>query len=163
MQEILNKKKIDQKIVRLAHQVLEDAAEISQIHVVGISGNGMQIALKIQDELTQNSDKEVFLHEILLNKENPLSSPIVLNSKVEFSNPYIVLVDDVLNSGLTMQYALMKLLEQPVKAVKTVALVDREHRSYPIKCDFVGMTLSTTLQERVEVEFGTDNYFAYLV
>jgi pyrimidine operon attenuation protein/uracil phosphoribosyltransferase len=149
--------------VRLAHQVLEDAAEISQIHVVGISGNGMQIALKIQDELKQNSDKEVFLHEILLNKENPLSTPIVLKSKVEFSNAYIVLVDDVLNSGLTMQYALMKLLEQPVKAVKTVALVDREHRCYPIKCDFVGMTLSTTLQERVEVEFGTDNYFAYLV
>ena len=163
MQEILNKKKIDQKLVRLAHQVLEDAAEISQIHVVGISGNGMQIALKIQDELKQNSDKDVFLHEILLNKENPLSTPIVLKSTVEFSNAYIVLVDDVLNSGLTMQYALMKLLEQPVKAVKTVALVDREHRCYPIKCDFVGMTLSTTLQERVEVEFGTDNYFAYLV
>ena len=163
MQEILNKKKIDQKLVRLAHQVLEDAAEISQIHVVGISGNGMQIALKIQDELKQNSDKEVFLHEILLNKENPLSTPIVLKSTVEFSNVYIVLVDDVLNSGLTMQYALMKLLEQPVKAVKTVALVDREHRCYPIKCDFVGMTLSTTLQERVEVEFGTEDYFAYLV
>jgi pyrimidine operon attenuation protein/uracil phosphoribosyltransferase len=163
MQEILTKKKIDQKLVRLAHQVLEDAAEIAQIHVVGISGNGMQIALKIQDELKQNSDKDVFLHEILLNKENPLSTPIVLKSTVEFSNAYIVLVDDVLNSGLTMQYALMKLLEQPVKAVKTVALVDREHRCYPIKCDFVGMTLSTTLQERVEVEFGTDNYFAYLV
>jgi pyrimidine operon attenuation protein / uracil phosphoribosyltransferase len=163
MQEILNKRKIDQKLVRLAHQVLEDAAEISQIHVVGISGNGMQIALKIQDELIQNSDKEVFLHEILLNKENPLSTPIVLKSTVEFSNAYIVLVDDVLNSGLTMQYALMKLLEQPVKAVKTVALVDREHRCYPIKCDFVGMTLSTTLQERVEVEFGTEDYFAYLV
>jgi pyrimidine operon attenuation protein/uracil phosphoribosyltransferase len=163
MQEILTKKKIDQKLVRLAHQVLEDAADISEIHVVGISGNGMQIALKIQDELKQNSDKDVFLHEILLNKENPLSTPIVLKSTVEFSNAYIVLVDDVLNSGLTMQYALMKLLEQPVKAVKTVALVDREHRCYPIKCDFVGMTLSTTLQERVEVEFGTDNYFAYLV
>ena len=163
MQEILTKKKIDQKLVRLAHQVLEDAADISEIHVVGISGNGMQRALKIQDELKQNSDKDVFLHEILLNKENPLSTPIVLKSTVEFSNAYIVLVDDVLNSGLTMQYALMKLLEQPVKAVKTVALVDREHRCYPIKCDFVGMTLSTTLQERVEVEFGTDNYFAYLV
>lgn len=163
MQEILTKKKIDQKLVRLAHQVLEDAADISEIHVVGISGNGMQIALKIQDELKQNSDKDVFLHEILLNKENPLSTPIVLKSTVEFSNAYIVLVDDVLNSGLTMQYALMKLLEKPVKAVKTVALVDREHRCYPIKCDFVGMTLSTTLQERVEVEFGTDNYFAYLV
>ena len=98
-----------------------------------------------------------------MNKDNPLSEPIVLNASTDFSNAYIVLVDDVLNSGLTMQYALMKLLEQPVKAVKTVALVDREHRCYPIKCDFVGMTLSTTLQERVEVEFGTDNYFAYLV
>ena len=50
MQEILTKKKIDQKLVRLAHQVLEDAADISEIHVVGISGNGMQIALKIHTE-----------------------------------------------------------------------------------------------------------------
>jgi pyrimidine operon attenuation protein/uracil phosphoribosyltransferase len=163
MQEILTKKKIDQKLVRLAHQVLEDAADISEIHVVGISGNGMQIALKIHTELINNSEKTVHLHEIQLNKYNPLSEPIVLNASTDFSNAYIVLVDDVLNSGLTMQYALMKLLEQPVKAVKTVALVDREHRCYPIKCDFVGMTLSTTLQERVEVEFGTDNYFAYLV
>jgi len=163
MQEILNKKKIDQKLVRLAHQVLEDAADISEIHVVGISGNGMQIALKIHTELINNSDKMVHLHEIQLKKENPLAEPIILKTSTSFTCPYIVLVDDVLNSGLTMQYALMKLLEQPVKAVKTVALVDREHRCYPIKCDFVGMTLSTTLQERVEVEFGTEDYFAYLV
>ncbi len=73
------------------------------------------------------------------------------------------MVDDVLNSGKTMQYALVKLLEQSTKAIKTVALVDRTHRRYPIKADFVGISLSTTLKERVEIELSESNSFAYLV
>jgi pyrimidine operon attenuation protein/uracil phosphoribosyltransferase len=62
-----------------------------------------------------------------------------------------------------MQYALLKLLEVPVRAIKTVALVDRRHRRYPIKCDYVGITLSTTLKNRVEIDFENDNYQAVLV
>ena len=62
-----------------------------------------------------------------------------------------------------MQYALVKLLEQATKAIKTVALVDRQHRRYPIKADFVGISLSTTLKERVEVELSKDNSRAYLI
>ena len=61
-----------------------------------------------------------------------------------------------------MQYALIKFLEQPTKAIKTVALVDRTHRRYPIKADFVGISLSTTLKERVEIVMEVDNTYAYL-
>jgi pyrimidine operon attenuation protein/uracil phosphoribosyltransferase len=70
----------------------------------------------------------------------------------EFDNKTIILIDDVINSGRTMQYALIKLLERPTKRVKTVALVDRKHRSFPIRCDYVGLTLSTTLKDRIEVD-----------
>ncbi|MEY3438990.1 MAG: hypothetical protein RL265_1575, partial [Bacteroidota bacterium] len=76
---------------------------------------------------------------------------------------YIILVDDVLNSGKTMQYSLVKLLERPTKSIKTVALVDRTHRRYPIKADFVGISLSTTLKERVEIDLDGENSKAYLV
>ena len=62
-----------------------------------------------------------------------------------------------------MQYALIKLLEQATTAIKTVALVDRQHRRYPIKADFVGLSLSTTLKERVTIDLSNENKTAYLV
>ena len=62
-----------------------------------------------------------------------------------------------------MQYALVKLLQQPTAAIKTVAMVDRKHRRYPIKADFVGLSLSTTLSDTVEIRLNKDKYEAYLV
>ena len=62
-----------------------------------------------------------------------------------------------------MQYSLMKFLGRPTKSIKTVALVHRTHRRYPIKADFVGISLSTTLKERVYVELNDTNSMAYLV
>jgi pyrimidine operon attenuation protein/uracil phosphoribosyltransferase len=76
---------------------------------------------------------------------------------------YIVLVDDVINSGKTLQYSLLKFLEHATKAIKTVALVDRQHRRYPIKADYVGLSLSTTLQDRVEIDLSETDSKAYLI
>ena len=114
--------------------------------------------------IKSNSELEVTIFEINLHKDQPLQHEINLSVDSEsLKDSFIVLVDDVLNSGKTMQYALMKLLEKPVKAIKTVSLVDRRHRRYPIKADFVGITLTTTLQERVEMDLTQEDYFAYLV
>jgi pyrimidine operon attenuation protein/uracil phosphoribosyltransferase len=102
--------------------------------------------------------------EIIVNKEEPWKDPIELSiPDSDLKNAYILLVDDVLNSGKTMQYSLIKFLERATKSIKTVALVDRTHRRYPIKADFVGLSLSTTLKERVEVEMNESNSRAYLV
>ena len=68
----------------------------------------------------------------------------------------VVLVDDVLNSGKTLVYALAHILKGDPKSVKTVTLVDRRHRKFPIKADYVGMTLSTTIQEHISVRFSGD-------
>ena len=104
------------------------------------------------------------MFEITVNKDEPWKDPISLSiDEQELKNAYIILVDDVLNSGKTMQYALMKFLERPTKAIKTVALVDRTHRRYPIKADFVGLSLSTTLKERVEVTLSDSDSKAFLV
>ena len=62
-----------------------------------------------------------------------------------------------------MQYALNRLLQSPTKAIKTVALVDRTHRRYPIKADFVGIGLSTTLKERVQVDLNESQSKAFLL
>ncbi len=164
MQVVLNKTQIDQKINRLAHQIIENSYGEKKIYVGGICGNGKILADLLGNIISENSDLEVIIFEISLNKENPLEFPVNISIENNLLNgAFIVLVDDVLNSGKTMQYALMKLLEQPSKAIKTVSLVDRRHRRYPIKADFVGITLTTTIQERVEMDLTQSDYFAYLV
>lgn len=164
MQEILTKTQIDQKIMRLAHQILENSSEEKHLFLAGIGGNGAEISRRLAVILKENSTKKIEVFTIHLTKENPLTDPITITiDETLLTNSYVVLIDDVVNSGLTMQYALVKLLGSPVREVKTVALVDRTHRRYPIKCDYVGITLSTTLQDRVELAFEKDNYYAYLV
>jgi pyrimidine operon attenuation protein/uracil phosphoribosyltransferase len=130
----------------------------------GICGNGIRLAREIQKIMQSNSDQQIEVFEISVDKEEPWKKPITLSIEEDrLKNAYIILVDDVLNSGKTMQYSLVKLLERPTKSIKTVALVDRTHRRYPIKADFVGISLSTTLKERVEIDLDGENSKAYLV
>lgn len=163
MQTVLTKIQIDQKIMRLAHQILENASDEKKIFLAGICGNGIRIANAIQSIL-KDQEIEITVFEITLDKNKPLEHPITadINTK-DLLDAYIVLIDDVLNSGRTMQYALFKLLESNVKSIKTLALVDRHHHLFPIKCDYIGILLSTTLKDRVEINFEQENYAAYLV
>ena len=164
MQVFLNHSQIQQKIIRLGHQILENSFEEEKIFIGGIIGNGYELAKKFTEIISLNSDIEVDCFEIKVNKEEPWSEPIQLSiDKEVIKKGYIVLVDDVINSGKTMQYSLLKFLEQPTKAIKTVTLVDRQHRRYPIKADYVGLSLSTTLKDRVEVDLSENDTKAYLI
>ncbi|MCH2225433.1 MAG: phosphoribosyltransferase [Crocinitomicaceae bacterium] len=164
MQVILSSREISQKIERLAHQLIENCFNESEIYLGAIKGNGIDLAERLQTIIEDNSNIIVKVFNISLNKEEPWNEPILLSmEKSNLKNAFIVLVDDVLNSGKTMQYALMEILQFPTKAIKTVALVDRKHRRFPIKADFVGLSLSTTLKERVEVDLTSNNEKAYLI
>jgi pyrimidine operon attenuation protein/uracil phosphoribosyltransferase len=164
MNTILDHTAIEQKINRLAFEILENTFEEPVIFIGGICGNGFQMANALASILRANSVQTIHVFEIIVNKEEPWKDPIELSiPDSELKNAYILLVDDVLNSGKTMQYSLIKFLERATKSIKTVALVDRTHRRYPIKADFVGLSLSTTLKERVEVEMNESNSRAYLV
>ena len=164
MQIVLTKTQIDQKITRLAHQIIENSYGERHIFIGGICGNGKILANALGEIIKSNSELEVTIFEINLHKDQPLQHEINLSVDSEsLKDSFIVLVDDVLNSGKTMQYALNKLLEKPTKAIKTVALVDRTHRRYPIKADFSGIGLSTTLKERVQIDLNETNSKAYLL
>ena len=164
MQEILSHLQIEQKINRLAHQLLENCFEEKEIFIGGIHGNGYILAERMARIIEDNSKVKIHLFEIKINKEEPWSESITLSmDKEKMKNGFIVLVDDVLNSGKTMQFALVEILQFPTKAIKTLALVDRKHRRFPIKANFVGLSLSTTLKERVEVDLTIANSKAYLV
>ncbi|MCR9172824.1 MAG: phosphoribosyltransferase family protein [bacterium] len=163
MQEILSPVQLEQKIQRLAHELLENCFEEKDVFIGGIHGNGFLLAEKLQSILGDTTDVTFHLFELKVNKEEPWSDPIELSIPIQqMKNGFIVLVDDVLNSGKTMQYALTELLQFPTKAIKTLTLVDRTHRRFPIKADFVGIRLSTTLQERVEVKMDENGIKAYL-
>lgn len=164
MQLILTQQQIDQKITRLAHELLENTYGETELFIGGIVGNGEYFAQKIAAIVKANSSLDITVFTVNLHKDVPLEHAIYSTiDPALFKGKTVILVDDVINSGTTMQYGLMNILEQPVKSVKTVALVDRLHRRYPIKCDFVGLTLTTTLKERVEVMLNDGKTEAYLV
>ncbi len=164
MQLILSKEEIQQKLVRIAHQIIESTYDIDVVYLGGIAGNGFSMTEKLAAIIKTYSKQKIVVFEIKVNKEKPWSEDVHISIDAkELIDGYILLMDDVLNSGKTMQYALVKFLQQPTKAIKTVAMVDRKHRRYPIKADFVGLSLSTTLKERVEIMEKNDNYEAYLV
>jgi len=77
-------------------------------------------------------------------------------------NKSVVLVDDVLNSGTTLIYGVHHFLRTPLKQLKTAVLVNRNHKKYPVKADYKGISLSTSLQEHVHVKFQAKNDMVYL-
>ena len=82
--------------------------------------------------------------------------------KENYENKGLVLVDDVLNSGTTLIYGVKHFLDVPLKKLKTAVLVDRNHKKYPVKADFKGISLSTSLLEHVQVVFEANESYAYL-
>jgi pyrimidine operon attenuation protein/uracil phosphoribosyltransferase len=159
---ILNHQEIEHKIKRLAYQIYETFADEDKIVIAGIANNGYLFAEKISVVLESISNIKVSLCEVKLDKQNPFSPITTSLSKEEYTNKGLVLVDDVLNSGTTLVYGVKHFLEVPLKKFKTAVLVDRNHKKYPVKADFKGISLSTSSKEHVNVVFQDNNNHAYL-
>jgi pyrimidine operon attenuation protein/uracil phosphoribosyltransferase len=150
---ILNANQIQQKIDRIAYQIYENNFEEKEIIIAGISPKGFILAERLAENLKEIAKVKITLVEITVNKENPLQDEVKLSVKPkEFAGKVVILVDDVLNSGKTLIYGLAPFLHAHVKRITTAVLVDRNHNRYPIKADFVGLSLATTLQEHISVE-----------
>ncbi|MCF6130236.1 phosphoribosyltransferase [Flavobacterium sp. AS60] len=160
---ILNHLEIDHKIKRIAYQIYETFAEEKEVIIAGIANNGYVFAEKIGSVLKNISDLKVTLCEVKIDKQNPSAKITTSIPNELYLNKSIVLVDDVLNSGTTLIYGVKHFLETPVKKIKTAVLVDRNHKKFPVKADFKGISLSTSLKEHVHVVFENKNNHAYLV
>ncbi len=159
---ILSHKEIEHKIKRIAFQIYETFVDEETIIIAGISSNGFVLAQKLAKELSHISTLKVKLCEVIINKLYPNSTITTSLPKEEYQNQSIILVDDVLNSGTTLIYGVKHFLEVPLKKFKTVVLIDRNHKKYPVKADFKGISLSTSLQEHVQVVFSKEKDYAYL-
>ncbi|PHN06183.1 phosphoribosyltransferase family protein [Flavilitoribacter nigricans] len=159
--KILDHKKIRQKVKRLAIEILEHNYEEEELIIIGINNRGMQVALLLIEELKQLKPLPITLTRIRLSPADPLGSPIELEMPVEELNQKtILLVDDVANTGRTMFYACKPLMTILPKKIETAVLVDRQHKSFPIKVDYVGLSLATTLKENIDVEIQEAGEFA---
>src|SRR5690606_24044249 len=159
---ILNHEEINHKIKRIAYQIYESNVNESEVILAGIDSNGYILAKKLKANLDKISELNVVLCKVTIDKKNPLQ-PIKTSLNIDdYTNKSVVLIDDVLNSGSTLIYGVKHFLNVPLKQCKTAVLVNRNHKKFPVKADFKGLSLSTSLNEHVEVVLEGKKYEAYL-
>ena len=161
--KILDYHLVKKKIIRISLQIIEANSIDDEIIIAGIENNGYLIAKKICNEIKKISDKKIQLCSVKIDKKNPRKEITVSLVEEQYKNKSVVIVDDVLNSGSTLMYAVKYFLDTKLKKLKTAVLVDRNHKKYPIKADYKGLSLSTSIQNHVEVSINDNEINAYLV
>ena len=160
--QVLDFEKISRICGRLAYQILENNINEDEILLVGIKEKGYEIAKIIEQKLKDITSSKVHLKSITIDKKNP-------NQISEFDINFnqmpksVYLVDDVLNTGKTLMFAVNSLLKYDFNLIKTLVLIDRNHKRYPIKVDFKGISLSTNLDDTVKLISENKNLEAVLV
>tara|TARA_Y200000002_G_C22591641_1_gene625484 strand:- start:402 stop:914 length:513 start_codon:yes stop_codon:yes gene_type:complete len=150
---ILNDEQINHKIRRIAYQIYESNVEEKEVILAGIQKNGYVLAEKIKKKFEEISNIKGVLCAVKINKKNPTQQITTSLALDEYANKSLVLIDDVLHSGTTLIYGIKHFLETPLKQFKTAVLVNRNHKKYPVKADFKGISLSTSINEHVSVVF----------
>ena len=162
--KILNQNQIKQKIRRLSFEILEHNYSEKQLILAGINNNGMHFAKMLLAELEKISDLQFSLMNVQLNPAQPLSSPITIDLPAsEIKNKVVIIIDDVANTGRTIFFAMKPLMESLPRKIEAAVLVDRTHKSFPIKVDYVGLALATTLKDNIDVQLkGYDEMSVHL-
>jgi pyrimidine operon attenuation protein/uracil phosphoribosyltransferase len=164
MTEVLNHKQVGQKITRMAFEIYERNLHASGGMVVaGISGMGTILGHLLATELRKISPLQVEEVEVILDKQSVTATEIQLSNPIALKGKTIILVDDVLNTGKTLVYALKPFLEHEVEKIEIAVLVNRSHGLFPVKPDYTGFELATTFNEHIRVDFSGNNYSVHLL
>ncbi|RYY25928.1 MAG: phosphoribosyltransferase [Chitinophagaceae bacterium] len=147
---ILDRATAERKLRRMAYEIVESNVDEPALILAGIEENGVVIAKQIQRMLAEISTIKTELISISLDKRHPTS--ITVSNETDFNKKAIILIDDVANSGKTLLYALKPFLEFYPKKIQVLVLVERTHKAFSIRPDYVGVSLSTTIQEHIFVE-----------
>jgi pyrimidine operon attenuation protein/uracil phosphoribosyltransferase len=161
MPVVLDADRISRSLTRIAHEILERNRGVEDLALVGIRTRGVPIARRLAAAIREVSGHEVPTGalDITLYRDDLMrtavgAQPVIRKTEIPFSidDKRILLVDDVLYTGRTIRAALDALIEfgRP-RAIQLVVLVDRGHRELPIKADYVGKNLPTSLSQSVQV------------
>jgi len=159
---ILNQNKIKKIVRRLAYQILESNINSTEIILIGIHQNGYNLSKIIFEELKAITKIKTELFFVKINKKSPLKNIVFECEKEYLKNKSIVLIDDVLNTGKTLIYCTKSLLDVELNSFKTVVLIDRNHKKFPIKVDYKGISVSTSIADHIELIFEKNNIHALI-
>ena len=162
MDIILSHEEVQHKIRRIAFQIYEANSKEKEIILAGIMGGGYILAQRLAEVLQDIAPLHIVLCKVTIDKKNPQAEIKTSLAAEEYQNKAVVLIDDVLNSGTTLIYGVKHFLDVPLARFKTAVLVNRNHKKYPVKADFKGISLSTSLNENVAVVFGEDQDMVHL-
>lgn len=147
---ILSKEIAYQKIHRMAYEIVERNINEKEIILAGIKENGSIIAQVLGTFLKDIYKGKIKIVEIIIDKKNPKN--LSLSEEINFDNKIIIVIDDVANSGKTLLYAIKPFIEFYPKKIQTLVLVERSYKEFPVSPDYVGLSLSTALTEKIIVE-----------
>lgn len=134
----------------MALEIVERNYDEPRLILLGIKDNGTVIADILAGHLKQSFSGEIKVGSLAMDKKKP--TEIMIEPAFTFDNEIVILIDDVVNSGKAFLYALKPLLAAYPKKIQTAALVERTHKSFPVALDYVGLSVSTTLDEHIFVE-----------
>jgi pyrimidine operon attenuation protein/uracil phosphoribosyltransferase len=158
---ILSREVIEKKLRRMAYEILENNIDEKEIILAGIRESGSVVARVIQKMLGEISSIKTEFITITLDKKEP--TDVSLSKSFDFNEKVIIVVDDVSNSGKTLLYALKPFIAFHPKKIQILVLVERTHTSFPVRPDYVGLSIATTIQEHIFVEVkGEEVTGAYL-
>lgn len=158
---VLSKAVAEKKLRRMAFEILENNIDEGEIILAGIRESGSVVARMIQKMLGEISSIKTELITITLDKKKPVD--VGLSKTLDFTNKVIIVIDDVSNSGKTLLYALKPFIENHPKKIQILVLVERTHTSFPVRPDYVGLSIATTIQDHIYVEVkGEEILGAYL-
>ena len=160
--KILNKSQIEDKIKRISYEIYEENFDDKSIIICGIEKNGSIIAKKIIKELESICNIKIEFISIALNKKKPLNTVEIKSKKNIIKDKSIILIDDVSNTGRTLIHVINELTKFEPKKINTSILVNRDHSLFPIKINFVGLSLSTSINNHIEVILNKNEMGAYL-
>jgi pyrimidine operon attenuation protein/uracil phosphoribosyltransferase len=153
---VLNHKQIQQKITRIAFEIYERNAGEEGVIFAGITGMGFVLSGLLAEKLKEISPLQVNQIEIILDKSAVVMEEVSLSQSFSFEGKCLILVDDVLNTGRTLSYAMKPFLKEPIKKMEIAVLVNRSHKLFPVTPDYTGYELSTTLSEHITVNLDSE-------
>ena len=151
---ILTNTQIEAKIKRIAYQILELYIGEESLYLAGINNNGSRMRDELYKALKQiHPTCKIYSHTLSINPADPISREIDIDIDLQkLTNENVVIIDDVANTGRTLFYASTIFKDTLVKSIRTCVLVDRQHKSFPVHVDFVGLSLATTINENILVD-----------